>query len=228
MFWNVSLVYKSVNCYYLLIGLRRNTFYSKSNQHATGFLRHLAATLLVCVAAHVMNGWSLHRRIEGYEVECLWARLRQFLSHMLTQPEIVVISLPQLKLWYRQDLDGNISIFFLRIVGHVAVVKLNIRSSWEKGSIPLITCSFTGFIISCLFPTLLVYSVVLSIWMSRHRMYAEGRAEGFFREENQSSSRLTQIQSNTILHTGWTRYVRGDLPEGSDHVGWVAAHVING
>jgi len=71
MFWNVSLVYKSVNCYYLLIGLQRNTFYSKSNQRTTGFLRHLAATLLVCVAAHVMNGWSLHRRIEGYEVECL-------------------------------------------------------------------------------------------------------------------------------------------------------------
>ena len=37
-FWNISLV---CNLLYLLIGLQRKTPYSKSNQLATGFLRHL-------------------------------------------------------------------------------------------------------------------------------------------------------------------------------------------
>jgi len=39
-FLNLSLVYKICNSLYLLIGLQRNTLYSKSNQRATPFLRH--------------------------------------------------------------------------------------------------------------------------------------------------------------------------------------------
>jgi len=40
-FWNISLVYKFCNLLYLLIGLQRNTLYSRSNQRATQFLQHL-------------------------------------------------------------------------------------------------------------------------------------------------------------------------------------------
>jgi len=40
-FWNNSLVYKFKNSLDILIGLQRNTPYSKSNQLATGFLRHV-------------------------------------------------------------------------------------------------------------------------------------------------------------------------------------------
>jgi len=40
-FWNIFLAYKFCNSLYLLIGLQRNTLYSKSNQRATAFLRHL-------------------------------------------------------------------------------------------------------------------------------------------------------------------------------------------
>jgi len=39
-FWNISLVYKFCNLLYLLIGLQRNTIFSKSNQRATAFLQH--------------------------------------------------------------------------------------------------------------------------------------------------------------------------------------------
>ena len=38
-FWNTFLVYKFCNSLDILIGLQRNTLYSKSNQRATGFLR---------------------------------------------------------------------------------------------------------------------------------------------------------------------------------------------
>jgi len=38
-FWSISLVYKFCNSLYLLIGLQRNTLYSKSNQCATAFLQ---------------------------------------------------------------------------------------------------------------------------------------------------------------------------------------------
>ena len=38
-FWNFSLVYKFCNSLFILIGLQRNTPYSKTNQCATAFLQ---------------------------------------------------------------------------------------------------------------------------------------------------------------------------------------------
>ena len=58
------LAYKSIIRYYLLIGLQRNTFYSKSNQHATGFLRHLSSHTNIRRASDTVpvsaRGYSWH------------------------------------------------------------------------------------------------------------------------------------------------------------------------
>jgi len=40
-FWNLSLIYKICSSLYILIGLQRNILYSKPNQHATPFIRHV-------------------------------------------------------------------------------------------------------------------------------------------------------------------------------------------
>jgi len=49
IFRNISLVYKFCNLLYLLIGLQRDTLYSKSNQRATAFLQHLTWLLVPCI-----------------------------------------------------------------------------------------------------------------------------------------------------------------------------------
>jgi len=59
-FRNISLVYKFCNSLYLLIGLPRNTLYSKSNQHATAFLRQPPGYQLVAIPDCQKYRWLHH------------------------------------------------------------------------------------------------------------------------------------------------------------------------
>jgi len=62
-FWNISLVYKFVISYiYLLIGLQRDTPYSKSNQHATRFLRHNQCSNTPIILLIAINWHNRHVR----------------------------------------------------------------------------------------------------------------------------------------------------------------------